>query len=724
MKHLSGEFYIFRHPRLAIPFTFITFAKDYKNNQTDNPMKKSILLLFAALLPLVASAQDFKFNNNSYSITSETDKTVELTYGRNDYSITVPATVTYNGVNYSVTSIGKSAFSACSELISITLPESVTSIGDRAFSGCENLTTINIPEGVTSIGDGAFDFCISLMSITLPEGVTSIGDWAFSWCSSLKSINIPEGVTSIGEDAFNGCDSLTAVHISSLEVWCNIDFANSNANPLYYAENLYLNGSLVTELTIPNSVTAIKNSTFSGCSSLTAITIPEGVTSIGDEAFLVCSNLTDITLPEGVTSIGYNAFDGCSSLTAINIPEGVTSIGERAFFDCSSLTTVVLPKSVKDIYSMAFGWCPELTDVYCYAETVPDTEASAFDGSNITLHVPASAINSYMSTAPWWWFGRFETLEVLVENITLNASTATLIEGEDLTLTAMVAPDDATDKSISWSSSNPSVAYVDRGGKVTAIVPGTATITATANDGSGVSASCEVTVTPASYVIRFIVDGEVILTDTLTRGSTINLPDVPEKEGYTFSGWGEVPETMPDKYVTVIGTFIINKYLVTFKVGDEVIAADSLEYGAAIVVPEAPEKEGYTFSGWGEVAETVPANDVTYSAYYIANVYKVHYFVGSKLVNMVEVTYGEPIPEYIYEPTTEGDEFLGWIGDTYETMPAHDVIYTANIYNGIDVMSTNNSQQSKVFYDLTGRRVTNPIKGGIYIINGRKVMIK
>ena len=692
-------------------------------------MKKHLLILFAALLPLVASAQDFEFNNNSYSITSETDKTVELTYGRNAYSITVPATVTYNGVNYSVTSIGDRAFGWCSELTSITLPESLTSIGDWAFSGCENLTSINIPEGVTSIGYRAFDFCRSLTAITLPEGLTSIGDCAFDCCSSLKSINIPEGVTSIGEDAFNCCDSLTAVHISSLEAWCNIDFANSNANPLY-TNNLYLNGSLVTELTIPNSVTAIKNSTFFGCSSFTAITIPEGVTSIGDEAFSFCSNLTDITLPASVPSIGKYAFQGCDSLTAITIPEGVTSIGEGAFRDCSSLTTIVLPKSVKRICDMAFAWCPKLTDVYCYAETVPDTEANAFDGSNIdffdrnTLHVPARAINSYRSADPWWRFGRFETLEVLVENITLNASTATLIEGEDLTLTAMVAPDDATDKSISWSSSNPSVAYVDRGGKVTAIVPGTATITATANDGSGVSASCEVTVTPASYVIRFIVDGEVILTDTLTRGSTINLPDVPEKEGYTFSGWGEVPETMPDKYVTVIGTFIINKYLVTFKVGDEVIAADSLEYGAAIVAPEAPEKEGHTFSGWGEVAETVPANDVTYSAYYIANVYKVHYFVGSKLVNMVEVTYGEPIPEYIYEPTTEGDEFLGWIGDTYETMPAHDVIYTANIYNGIDVMSTNNSQQSKVFYDLTGRRVTNPIKGGIYIINGRKVMIK
>ena len=149
------------------------------------------------------------------------------------------------------------------------------------------------------------------------------------------------------------------------------------------------------------------------------------------------------------------------------------------------------------------------------------------------------------------------------------------------------------------------------------------------------------------------------------------------------------------------------------------------KYGATITLPSTPPtREGYTFSGWGEVAERLPANDVTYSAYYIANVYKVYYFVESKLVNMVEVTYGEPIPEYIYEPTTEGDEFLGWIGETYATMPAHDVTYTANICSDINAMSTDKGQQTIVIYDLHGRRVTNPIKGGIYIVGGKKMMVK
>ena len=226
------------------------------------------------------------------------------------------------------------------------------------------------------------------------------------------------------------------------------------------------------------------------------------------------------------------------------------------------------------------------------------------------------------------------------------------------------------------------------------------------------------------YVITFLVDGEAIMTYTLAYGAAISVPEVPAKEGYTFNGWGEVPATMPAKNVTISGTFIINKYLVTFKIGDEVIAADSLEYGAAIVAPEAPVKEGYTFAGWGEVATTVPATDVTYEGAYTVNVYNVYYYAGEELIHTAEVAYGEAIPEYTYEPTIEGDVFMGWIGDTYETMPAHDVIYTANIVNGIEQLTIDKSQLT--IYDLSGRKVLNTenLKGGVYIVNGRKVIIK
>ena len=227
-----------------------------------------------------------------------------------------------------------------------------------------------------------------------------------------------------------------------------------------------------------------------------------------------------------------------------------------------------------------------------------------------------------------------------------------------------------------------------------------------------------------SYILTYMVDGDIVQTDTVTYSTAIRALEEPTKEGYTFNGWSEIPETMPANDVTVSGTFTINTYLVTFKIGDEVIASDSLEYGAAIVAPDTPEKEGYTFNGWEDVAETVPAGDVTYEGIYTVNTYNVYYYVGEELVYSAEVAYGEAIPEYVYEPTEEGYTFLGWIGDTYETMPAHDVIYTANINDAIDNLMIDNGQLT--IYDLQGRKVLNTenLKGGVYIINGKRVLIK
>ena len=181
---------------------------------------------------------------------------------------------------------------------------------------------------------------------------------------------------------------------------------------------------------------------------------------------------------------------------------------------------------------------------------------------------------------------------------------------------------------------------------------------------------------------------------------------------------------MPAIDVTVTGLFTVNKYLVVFKIGDEVIASDSLEYGATIVVPEVTECEGYTFDGGGDVAATVPACDVTYEGSYTANIYKVYYYVGEELVHTDEVTYGEAMPEYIYEPTEEGYTFLGWLGETYETMPAHDVTYRANITN--DVLQLKIGKSRLTIYDLAGRTVLNTenLKGGVYIVNGKKVVVK
>ena len=206
------------------------------------------------------------------------------------------------------TEIGLGAFYECYLLVEISIPNSVTSIGNSAFSGCTSLTSVTIPNSVTSIGNSAFYDCSSLTSVTILDGVTSIGNSAFYGCSSLASIAIPDSVTSIGERAFSGCSSLTGVYITDIVEWCSISFTDYSSNPLNYAENLYLNGELVTNLAILEGATSISRYAFCGYSSFTDIVIPDSVTSIGDYAFKGCSNLKSVVIPETVTYVGLGAF--------------------------------------------------------------------------------------------------------------------------------------------------------------------------------------------------------------------------------------------------------------------------------------------------------------------------------------------------------------------------------------------------------------------------------
>ena len=173
------------------------------------------------------------------------------------------------------------------------------------------------------------------------------------------------------------------------------------------------------------------------------------------------------------------------------------------------------------------------------------------------------------------------------------------------------------------------------------------------------------------YTITYVVDGEVYKTLVYEYGSTIVAEPIPTKEGYTFSGWSGLPATMPANDVTVSGSFTINKYLVTFKIGDTVVSSESLEYGTAIVAPEAPEKEGHTFNGWGKVAETVPAHDVTYEGSYSVNSYTLTYMVDGEKYWEGTVAYGTALTA-LEAPTKEGHTFSGWSG-LPATMPANDV---------------------------------------------------
>ena len=184
------------------------------------------------------------------------------------------------------------------------------------------------------------------------------------------------------------------------------------------------------------------------------------------------------------------------------------------------------------------------------------------------------------------------------------------------------------------------------------------------------------------YLLTYKVDGEIVKSDSIVYNTAIIPEADPTKEGYTFSGWSRIPETMPAKDVVVSGSFIINQYVVTFKIGDEVISAATQNYGTAIVAPEAPIKEGHTFAGWGDVASTVPAHDVTYIGSYTVNSYTLTYMVDGEVYETATLAYGTAIsPEA--EPTKEGYTFSGWDG-LPRSMPAKDVIvkgyFTINSY--------------------------------------------
>lgn len=430
----------------------------------------------------------------------------------------------------SITSISSYAFAGCTKLNRVSIPASVTEMGQSVFTNCPEITAITvadsnpsydsrdscnaiirtasgtliegcqntiIPNTVTAIGDWAFCECSSLKSITIPNSVTSIGYEAFYRCSSLVSAPIPNSVTTIGYQAFYGCSALRSVFIpasvrgiasSAFEFCPSITtMAVANGNRQYDSrndcnaiietvENRLIAGCMNT--VIPNTVTAIDDYAFSGCSELTAVEIPASVTQVGDFSFRACSKLRNVILPESLAAIGSSAFFDCTALNSISIPATVssigafafehcpalismtvdagnktydsrqdcnaiietatgkllagcmkstipatvTAIGENAFSGCFMLTGITLPKSVTTIGDYAFAGCSSLADINIPG-SVTSIGYAAFNGCSAltSLDIP----NSVISIGPATFGGC-----VSLTDITLPKSVTTIGDHE------------------------------------------------------------------------------------------------------------------------------------------------------------------------------------------------------------------------------------------------------------------------------------------------------
>jgi hypothetical protein len=468
-------------------------------------MRRFYLSAIAFLWSLIIHAVTVEIDGIAYNINLKTGLTEVTSNAFHPYSgdIVIPETIVYDGIKYtvtsigggafsqrnitsitfpnSITSIGPSAFSYCNVLDSVVIPERVTIIPDMAFASSESLRHVILPEGVTLIDNSAFNSCYGLDSLIIPNTVETIEDWAFAGCKNLSYVKMPQQLKKVGQGAFGNCQSMAYVDIPDLSSWAMVDFYNNSANPLNFAKKLIVNGEEITDLVIPDDVTSIGNCTFYNCVNLTSITIGEHVASIGASAFRGCSNVTSIVIGEDVTYIGGWAFNGCSKVTS------VTS----------------------------------------YPRKVPSTGRDLFDNTlleNANLYVAGAAFEDYNNTEPW---NNFKDI------IALNIPKHTL-----------------------------------------------------------------------SYYLNYVL----YKSYTLEEGEYITPEPAPEKEGYEFSGWSEIPERMPKHDVNVTGsltlisqTFTLNgihyQLWVKSQTADVtgVTIEDVSDFSGQIDIPSTLSVDGKTF---------------------------------------------------------------------------------------------------------------------------------
>ena len=386
---------------------------------------------------------------------------------------------------------GANAFADCDSITSITIPASLISCHNiyPPFSGCDGLTEVRFAEGVTHVATGLLSECPALVSVTVPEGVTAVDNYAFEDSVNLASVSLPPTLTSIGTAAFSGCTSLVSIAIP--------DSVND------IGANVFAGCSALTDVNVPVGVTAIDSGAFKACSALEAVVLPNRVTVIRASAFADCPNLEAVTIPRSVTSIQGSAFDNDDALTIY----GVAGSYAETFANNKGIPFVAIEVATTSIVLSASEVTLEKKEsVTVSADVLPIDATGEFVWTSADTSVATVDANGKITgkgggvTTVTLTVGNMSasvrvTVLQPVTSVTLNMAVLEIEAGETFGLVATVKPTNATNPVVEWTSSDPSVATVDSSGLVTAVDVGTAVVTATATDGSGISASCTVMVT-------------------------------------------------------------------------------------------------------------------------------------------------------------------------------------------------------------------------------------
>lgn len=675
------------------------------------------------------------YNSTQYTVTRIGDKAfdcaTELTRVIIPNSVTTIEASAFRGckslvsieIGDRVTEIGNEAFSGCYALTHITIPNSVKTLGENAFSG-NNLTQITIGNGLETIGDYAFNLSQKLESIRIPQSVKKIGNSAFWRCDSLKHVYIEDSCSPLflgaGSISYNYDDGLGFFKPTGLEtIYIGRDLeyeANDSKkgySPFYkvetlksvtiggnvtsLAKNLFKECSNLTEVIIANGITSIEESAFYNCNSLSKIVLPNSTRTIGCRAFASCDNLAEvimpkmltnienysfsacgslrkIVLPDSLTNLGERAFYGCKILTEVNIPQNltiikdgtfescqnieeiiipnnITTIGHSAFRNCENLRNIVLPKNITSFSDLIFSESNNIETIYCLSRKAVTGSENIFSQdayNNAILYVPEDREPAYSKTEPW---SNFYIKPIKSFNVTylldgIEYARYTVESYSEIPIPGIPTKEGYT--FTGWSDIPPYMPTKD------------------------ITISGSLTV--KSYAVKYIVDGEIIATDSIKYGNTIPLIEGPTKEGYTFSGWRNVPETMPAQDIEITGTFSINSYTITYIVDGKIYATDSIIFNSDVVLIEIPQKEGHTFSGWSYAPKKMPAEDITISGSFTVNYYTLTYMIDGKTISSESIAYGTSITP-MDNPQKEGYTFSGW-SNVPTTMPAQDVEVT------------------------------------------------